>query len=64
MNQFQAGGAILLCLAAACDAQIHVNVYNDAGVGDYTLSIAQKEAARILKEAGVTLSWCQRVIPG
>ncbi|MEP7362776.1 MAG: hypothetical protein ABI972_05935 [Acidobacteriota bacterium] len=64
MNKLGAGGAILLCLASACEAQIQVNLYNDAAMRDHALSVAQKEASRILKEAGVSLSWCRRLIPG
>jgi hypothetical protein len=64
MNQFQSAVAMVLCLSATCGGQIRVNVYNDAAVSDHTLAFAQKEASRILKDAGVTLSWCRRVIPG
>jgi hypothetical protein len=64
MNQFQAGGAILLCLTAVCEAQIKVNLYNDSAVSDEVMDIAQKEASRILRVAGVVLSWCRRTIPG
>jgi hypothetical protein len=64
MNQFQAGGAILLCLTAVCEAQIKVNLYNDSAVSDEVMDSAQKEASRILRDAGVMLSWCRRTIPG
>lgn len=49
--------AATLLVTTTSDAQIRVNVFNDAAVETGILAGAQREATRILESAGVELTW-------